>query len=95
MNLANLLKKIHLAFEETWAFSQYPTIVNGITDDKGGIHVVQAPALKYLEPNIPQDINFQWLLKNEEGRMVATWPTDRRRVVRRDSGIVPIYYFVP
>ncbi|NTB05874.1 hypothetical protein [Agrobacterium tumefaciens] len=94
MDLRGLLQSALVGIQEALAFSEYPSVINGISDEKGQVHPVQAPALQYLKPNVPQDVKFRWLYKNLDGEMVPADPPDTRRVERRDCGIIPLYYFV-
>jgi len=96
VKLNYILQKIRVAIEEAYHFTALPSVVNRITDEKGRILLVQAPALKYLKQDVPQYIRFRWVYKGQKGEgWVPAEPIEQRRVVRRDSGIIPLYYFVP
>jgi hypothetical protein len=94
MNLQNLVESAVIAIKEAWAFDEMPNVIHGISDEKGTVHLVQAPALDYLKPNVPKDINFRWLYKNLHGELVPADSPETRRVERRNCGIIPVYYFV-
>lgn len=93
--MKSLWMRFRVAVEEFLTFSSAPGTIYGIEDSIGRVFTVQAPALKLLEPEIPKEILVRFVSKNEHGEFsgFADGPV-RRRVMRRDNGIIPLYYFL-
>ncbi len=94
MSLKTIFKLLWIRIEEFVEFQAEPFWVFGITDEKGYVHLVQAPAVKFLKSNMPEEINIRWVYKDFRGKLVGSGDPERRRVIRRDFGIIPLFYFV-
>lgn len=86
--------RVSVAFAEALSFYEVPSAINGIEDASGRIVTVQAPALRLLKPGEPQVIRIRFVSKGHTGSFSGFGDgAVRRRVVRRDCGVVPHYYF--